>query len=121
MAFAICFLLSLQIPFPKPNARDRTLPDQSWISGQVLAQSGDPVPLATIDVRSSADSSRADQRGNAFDWPGTVSHVKPDGTFRIAVPGGSTLAVCALVPGKPKQCRTVEVSPNDLEVVEFSF
>lgn len=122
-SIVLCTLLALQIPFPRPNAGSESRPvhDESWITGRVRTKGGEPIPVGTISVQSRGDVARADQRESAAGWPGTVTRLKTDGSFRIAVPGGSTMEVCAAVPGKPKQCRTVDVNPNDLEVLEFTF
>ncbi len=108
-------------PNPSPMPGSTPLPDQSTISGQVRTKEGDPVPLARISVQTRQDATRADQRGDAVGWPGTVAQVKRDGTFRVVVPGGSTFEVCAEVPSKPRQCRLVDVSVNDVQTVVFTF
>ena len=122
-ALLFAVLVVAQVTFPKPSGRPdtRPLPDQSTISGEVRTKEGEPIPLATISVQSRQDATRADQRGDAVGWPGTVTRVKHDGTFRVVVPGSSTLEVCASVPTKAKQCRLVDVSTNDVQVLTFEF
>jgi hypothetical protein len=119
----LALLIVSQVTFPRPGGRPdgSRLPDQSTISGQVRTREGEPIPVGTITVENRQDSTRADQRGDAVGWPGAVTKVKHDGTFRVVVPGGSTFQVCAEVPAKPKQCRLVDVNTNDVETLVFEF
>lgn len=123
------FLVTVQVMFPLPGGRTEAqagpgstrLPDQSLIEGEVKTKEGVPVPLANISVQTRQDARRADQRGDGVGWPGTVVKVRRDGTYRVRVPGDTTYEVCAEVPAKAKQCRLVEVSVNDVQVVMFAF
>ena len=92
----------------------------SWISGRVATASGNPLPVATITIQPMTDASRADQN-RPTTWNGAVTRVKPDGSFRVAVPSRETFQVCATVPGKPEQCKTVNVEAEDLEIAVFAF
>lgn len=123
MGALLCLLMVLQAQFPRPGSGvdERRGVDQSFITGQVKSKGGEPVGLATVSVHSRGDASRADQRGNGSDWPGAETRVRKDGSFRISVPGGTTFEVCANLPGKTQQCRLVEVSRSDMEVVLFEF
>ena len=128
-AVLLALVMGVQVTFPLPGGRPNPspapgsspLPDQSTISGQVRTKEGEPIPLARINVQTRQDSTRADQRGSGVGWPGTVAQVRRDGTFRVEVPGGTTYEVCAEVPGRPKQCRYMDVSSRDLETLVFTF
>lgn len=116
-------LMSSQVSFPLPNSApgSHRLPEQGTIQGEVKNKAGEPIPLATISVRTQQDSARTDQRGGGVGWPGAVAKVQHDGTFRIPVPGDTTYQVCADVPTQTKQCRTVDVSANDVQMLLFTF
>lgn len=121
LSCALCLLLAFQVAFPpaRSGPDERRGVDQSYISGTVKTKSGEAVAQVLIRVQAQPDASRADQRGNDFTWPGAEARVRPDGSFRIAVPGGMTYEVCASLTVKQTQCRTVDVRANDLEIVQF--